>query len=501
MKKIFAIIMVACLLTGALSVTAFAADEQERGVVMTVSALKKGGKVVKIEDKTSFEDGWNFAMAKANDKDYLDNNEYERIVVDLHSDWKANEEGEFGDSGGEGFQWSTIYIPEQAIVTLNMNGHTIDRGLGDNNELDGEVICIEQKADVIINGGKSGDTITRADDMNATVQFGTITGGNSDNGAGGIHIQDKANVTLNNVKIVGNVADDDDGGGIAMYDKATLVMNGGGFINNKNYSLTESYGAAIYIKGCTAKFNKVLFSNNQFTYTSGSGAVLYSDTRSVVEMDECKLINNGNLDKEVGVKGALSVIYMFGGKIEIKNTVFEGNGSSEEDLWGSRTLSVIELWCSKLTMDNCTFTKNKAIDYMIDTHASYPNEVLVLNSTFTNNVGGVFAGDIAEFTNCAFDKNGGSYTFGAGMYDHEKVVLNDCSIGNSTFEKEKNIEIVDTDAEDGTNLPASIFSRGSLVMIVSFVALIVSVAAIIVNVSSKKNEIQPAEGEKSGEVK
>ena len=495
MKKICAIIMTVCLLAGALCVTAFAAGESERGVVMTVSALEKGGNVVKIEDKTSFEDGWNLAMTKAKDKDYLDNNGYERIVVDLHSDWTANDDGEFGDSDGEGFQWSTIYIPKKAIVTLNMNGHTIDRSLGENNELDGEVICIEQKADVIINGGKSGDTITRADDTKATVSFGTITGGNSDNGAGGIHILDNAKVTLNNVKIVGNVADDDDGGGIAMYDKATLVMNGGGFIDNKNNSLTESYGAAIYIKGCTAQFNKVLFSNNQFTYKSGSGAALYSDTRSVIEMDECKLLNNGNWDEGAGAKGALSVIYMFGGAIEIKNTDFEGNGSSAENLLGSRTFSVLELWCSKLAMDSCTFTKNRAIDYMIDTHTSYPNEVLVLNSTFANNDGGVFAGDVAAFTNCTFDKNGGSYTFGVGMYDHEKVVLKDCSIGNSTFEKEKRIEIVDTDAENGANLSASVFGSGALVMILSFVALIGSLASVSVSVRSNKKEMQPTEEE------
>lgn len=124
MKRIFAILMTICLLAGALSITAFAADEP----VMTVSGLTKDGPV-KIGDYTSFEAGWNFAMEKAKDSKYLDNNQYDRIVVDLLADWEANAKGEFGDSDDEGFECSTICIPAKARVMLNMNGYTIDRGL------------------------------------------------------------------------------------------------------------------------------------------------------------------------------------------------------------------------------------------------------------------------------------------------------------------------------------------------------------------------------------
>ena len=96
MKKIFAMIMVICLLASALCITAFAADEP----VMTVSGLTKDGPV-KIEGYTSFEAGWNFAMEKAIDYEYLENNDYDRIVVDLLTDWEADADGVFGDSDGE----------------------------------------------------------------------------------------------------------------------------------------------------------------------------------------------------------------------------------------------------------------------------------------------------------------------------------------------------------------------------------------------------------------
>ena len=142
---LFAMIMTICLMASALCVTTFAADEPATGVVMTVSGLTKDGPV-KIEDYTSFEAGWNFAMEKAKDSKYLDNNQYDRIVVDLHDNWKANAKGEFGDDDGVGFPEYTIYIPEKARVMLNMNGHTIDRGLGDRNQFDGEVIYIDEKS-------------------------------------------------------------------------------------------------------------------------------------------------------------------------------------------------------------------------------------------------------------------------------------------------------------------------------------------------------------------
>ena len=494
MKKFFAMIMTICLMASALCVTTLAAESTD-DFVITVSAEKEDGTVVKLEDYPSFEAGWNFAMEKAKDNNYLDNNDYVRIVVDLLTDWNANAEGEFGDSDGVGFRQSTIYVPDSARVMLNMNGHTIDRGLGDNNELDGEVICIEEDSDVIINGGKNGDAIVMADVEKTTAQFGTIKGGNSDNGAGGIHIQDDAKVTLNNVKIVGNVADGDDGGGIAMYDGATLVMNGGGFLDNKNDTYDKGRGAAIYIYDSTATFNKVLFSNNQFTYKSGHGAAISCWADSVVEVNDCKFINNGNWDEKAGAKGSLSVIDTSGSKIYIKNSVFEGNGSPEQNQYWDSATRVLDVSSSDLTMDNCTFTQNHANGYVIDNGAIY-DDFVAYNSTFTNNDCGVFKGDTGEFINCTFDQNRGEYTFGDGEYFRIKVTLRDCNLGNSTFENVKNYVIVDTDAENGA---ASIFGEGSLALIVASVALIASIASIIVNVTARKKKTVPVTKTESSE--
>ena len=179
MKKVLAILVTICLLAGALPITAFATSD-----VLTVSAIVKGkADPVVIGSYDNFEDGWNAAMKLAGDEDEMKKNGYERIVVDLHTDWEANDDGEFTEEiwNGKGFDNDTIYIPAGARVTLNLNGHTIDRDLS-GLELDGEVICVDEKADLIINNG-------------------TIKRGFSDNGAGGIHIKNDANVTLNNENI------------------------------------------------------------------------------------------------------------------------------------------------------------------------------------------------------------------------------------------------------------------------------------------------------------
>ena len=99
MKKILAIIMVVCMMAGVLYVPALAA-EPASDVVIRVSALTKDGKVMAIEssDYKNFADGWEAAVLLAINPDLMDQNHYERIVVDFYADWKADKEGKFGDS-------------------------------------------------------------------------------------------------------------------------------------------------------------------------------------------------------------------------------------------------------------------------------------------------------------------------------------------------------------------------------------------------------------------
>ena len=411
-----------------------------------------------------FEYGWNLAIEAAK------TNTYERVIVDLYGDWNAVD-GQFTDDffNGAGFDWDAIYIPANVRVTLNMNGHTINRGLT-TNEYNGEVMCIDKNADVIINNG-------------------TIKGGNSDTGAGGIHIKDGAKVTLNDVHIKENTVDGDKGAGIAMYNGATLTMNGGSFISNFNVSFNNGCGAAIYINNSTATFNNVRFYDNQFQIRSGHGAAVYA-TQSTVTMDGCEIVSNGVYGKinTYNGHGSYSTIHITGGStLTIKNTILKENGSSDyrDDVQPWQTgidLSLIRVKdSSQLFLDGCTITENISTDYIIAAFNA-TTTVYAANTTITGNATSVFEGHTAAFTNCTFGNNAYGPTFNITSSD-QSVTFTNCELGDSSFNDRNRATF------DGAAAVGSIFGEGSLAMIVSLVALIASAAAIVVNVSSKKKAV------------
>ena len=438
--------------------------------VIHVSGLKKDGRSVFINNYISFEKGWEAAVNFAADHDYMDENQYERIVVDLFAHWTANHEGEFGDSDLEGIKNSTIYVPEETYITINLNGLTINRGLGDRNELDGEVIFVGEKANLIINNG-------------------IITGGNSDNGAGGIHIDDEAIVTLNNVHVKGNTVDGDDGGGIALYDGATLIMNGGSISDNRNNSFNACYGAGVYVYESTATFEGVTFRNNQNTYNPMLGTVLYADEDSVVTMNNCTVVDNGTFNEGNGTVGSISLISIEGdSRVDIKNTEFRGNGYSESEHDSLNTLIYVTD-TSHFLIDNCTF-KNNSAEYIL---SALDDNFDVVNTRFFDNSANVFYGyadDSITFTDCEFNNNSGNQWNGYYSFNfssrNSKVKFVNCSFGNSTYNDRSRATF-----EDDSKFPASLFGEGSLSMIVAFVALIASIASIIVNVTARKKKTVP----------
>ena len=156
MKKIFALILTLCLMAGALCITAFAAEPANElpapaeGTLLRVTAIK-GDETVLVGDYTNFEDGWHKAIHEGLPKQ-TKTTKYERIIVDFYADWTSADDGKFTDENVEGFDNDTIEIPDDVKITVNLNGHTIKRVLPESIS-DGEVIYIDEDADVIINNG------------------------------------------------------------------------------------------------------------------------------------------------------------------------------------------------------------------------------------------------------------------------------------------------------------------------------------------------------------
>ena len=334
MKKIFTIILALCLMASVLGVTVFAADnntiqEPAADIVLRATALKSDGKTIElIGDYDNFEDGWNAAMEIAESSSTMRSKNYDRIIVDIYKDLIATD-GVFTDdwwSNGSGFDWDTIYFPDDSRVTLNLNGHKIDRDLK-TYDYDGEVIHIDEDADVIINNG-------------------TITGGWSCNGAGGIFIDNDAKVELNNVNVIGNRVYFDDGAGIGVYAGATLVMNGGSVSDNVvevGFSLDGTfYGGGILAEKATVTLNGVTIANNinDRLVSSLKGSAIGSKS-SEITLKNCLVKDNGLITKyredkseeeaTESTESTDSIIFLWGGSVKLENTDFIGNGV--KDAW------------------------------------------------------------------------------------------------------------------------------------------------------------------------
>lgn len=496
MKKIFASIMIICLLASVICITSFAAE----GAVIRVSGLKEDGETVEIEngDFKDFAEGWEAAVDYACDDDFMHQNDIFRIVVDFYADWNANTDGEFGNSSWTGFQYSTIYVPEDVRIAINLNGHTINRGLK-NWEYDGEVIYIDDNADVVINGGKNKDAIVKPDEDPGDIKTGAVTGGFSCNGAGGIHMQSGSKLTLNNVNIVGNSVDDDDGAGIAVYDGASLIMNGGCVSNNVSYD--DVYGGGVYIDEGSASFTAVTFENNHGFERSTHGMAVYVDDGTLT-MEGCKIIGNGlaganDSDKRWGAYSVISILN--GSKVTIRDTKISENGYAQEAHVSHNTFkytSVISSKASYLTIENCDFYDNDQV-YLIESEATI---FKAFNSDFSENRSFAFYGNCAKgfnsaFTNCKFSYSEPMMNLGdTFFFNTADAALSfiDCELGDAVFNNKKAAQFIDTDALNGTG---SIFGEGTLAMIVALLALITSAVSICMTIvySKKKTALATAD--------
>ena len=471
MKKILTIIVAICLIASVICITAFAADAPAAGVVLRVSALKKDGTTtVVIEDYKSFEDGWNAAMELADNRSEMKKNSYDRIVVDLYADWNAVD-GQFTEDlwNGAGFNWDAIYFQNGVRMTLNMNGHTINRGLT-TDEKNGEVMYIDKDADVIINNGK-------------------ITGGFSNNGAGGIHISDNARVTLNNVNVDGNAVKGDDGAGIALYNGAILTMNGGSISRNcidRTYILISNivpYGA-LYVNNSTAILNKVTISDNDALFYASEGVAIYAKD-STVTMKECTVSGNA-LDKKE-TSSAQSVIAAYNSTLNITDTDFIGNANPMGIDYSSASSHLFHIDGSNLVMNGGKIIGNNP-DELFDIENT---DGELNNITITDNGSLVIQiranGNKVTMTKCVLGNNTSDKEGISDIRVSEKgsLVMNDCTIGDTTFNDKGKI-----DFGNGAHA-GSIFGEGSITNILVIISLVASGVSIFLTVYYNKKKSAP----------
>ena len=408
MKKIFAILMTICLAAIALSVTAFAEEAPAAGTVMRVRKQSGSKEPTFVADYNNFEKGWNEAMKLADDTGA-------HVIVDLYTDWISDTEGRFSDDwvNGSGFKRDTIYFQNGVDFTLNMNGHKIHRRLADS-EADGEVMYIDRYADVTINNG-------------------TITGGRTNNGAGGIHVNG-ARVYLNDVCVVDNKATREDyGGGIALYGNSKLVMNGGEIGDN----FADHRGGAVYLgdSGITAEFNNVKIYKNRASHglnMGGAIAYIYGEDCDL-KFTNCEMYENYGSDLIMALEDN-SNIYMDGCDIH-DNTGY----------------TIVYMVTDNFTAEHILEVKNTRIHDNEDTDYAFCLEDVnftLENVTVENNTEMVIATSDSSgiIKNCKFNNNAVGRDYNDIFIDEDCVdyiTFYDCDLGDSVSNLE--LKTVSTD--------------------------------------------------------
>ncbi len=198
-----------------------------------------------------FEKNWNNAVKVSKGKG-------KQVWFILGADWiapTAEANHPFG-ADADGFSYGRITVPAGADIVLDLNGHTINRGLTTYTQL-GSVLCVD--------GGK----LTLEDGAGG----GTVTGGWTgeyqnwhptlpDEDYGGGVIMKSGEFTLNGGSITGNYADC--AGGVYIFG-GKFIMNGGSVTNNT----ADRDGAGVEIdNGADHEIN-----GGEISYNTGKNSV------------------------------------------------------------------------------------------------------------------------------------------------------------------------------------------------------------------------------------
>jgi predicted outer membrane repeat protein len=197
---------------------------------------------------------------------------------------------------------STLEIPANKTVTIDLGGFTMDRGLKSREwNTGGQVITVREGATLNLSNG-------------------TLTGGWGGN-AGGL-VNEKGTANLTDVIITGCVGDDR-GGGIS--NKGTLTMTGGSLTNNTSYDAMDPKGGGglFNYKDATATLTGVSITGNKADKYGGAGVCNYG----TLTIDGCTI--TGNTCKTNG--GAIWNYSQATLTMKGKNTVTDNTGGEKTD--------------------------------------------------------------------------------------------------------------------------------------------------------------------------
>ncbi len=164
-----------------------------------------------------------------------------------------------------------LIISTNATVTLDLNGHTIDRGL---TEAKSNGLVMSVRGHLTLRDSSAGGT-------------GSITGGNSNALCGGVHV--RGSFTMEGGTITGNTASSH-GGGVYV-NGGSFTMTGGAISNNS----ASGGGGGVYITGSGAEFTMQGGTISENTSRDFGGGV-YVDSGTFTMEDGAITGNTASMD-------------------------------------------------------------------------------------------------------------------------------------------------------------------------------------------------------------
>lgn len=304
------------------------------------------------------------------------------VLINMMKDWNAAVDSDFN---------RRLIIPKGCSAVLFMNGHVFNRNLAWDNdtESNGELICMQSNSTLRIIGSDSPGEESIAHPQvsvytsteksgkangRITTYGGTLTGGSSTNGAGGIHVKDKCTLRLDDVTIAGcssraGTRSNGYGGGIYINDDySTITLNnstvtgcfadidGGGIYANDEPTTIELNGASI-VKNYAARNGGGFYTNDENITISGrnNSEISYNGAGNYGG-GVCMWYSDSSLS---GVTMRGNSASKKGGAVYLDST---GIGLSDLVITGSSAErgGGVFLYKSKCSITNCEITGNKA---------------------------------------------------------------------------------------------------------------------------------------------
>jgi len=192
---------------------------------------------------------------------------------------------------------TTLSIESGTIVTINLDGHTLDRKLTQRGEGGGQVITVREGATLNLSNG-------------------TLKGGWGGNSGGISNEGGTANLT--DVNITGCTGDDS-GGGICNLSGGTLTMKGGAITNNisNDHGDPTGGGGIFNAEGATMTLTGVNITGNKAMVKGGGGICNYG----TLTLDGCGITGNTCGKNGGGIYNYSTATLNMKGKITITDNI------------------------------------------------------------------------------------------------------------------------------------------------------------------------------------